>query len=152
MKKYQKGLAAVEAWFVLPFLLLLMLASGEFGRALYQYSMLSKAMRAGALSIERSGDFYSNSGSRAQRESEAKNLIVYGSTSAAGSSVLPGLTTSDVTIVTDYEYPFGSGNFYTELMVEYDWTPVFGDNFNTFFGNSLSLNFPMRTSMVVRVM
>ncbi len=152
MNKHQKGLAVVEATIVLPLLLLLMLAVGEFGRALYQYSMLSKAMRAGALSIERDGGFYSNSALRAQREDDAKNLIVYGNKSAAGNSVLPGLTTSDVTIVTDYEYPFGSGNYYTELKVEYDWTPVFGDSFNTFFGNSISLNFPMKTSMVVRVM
>lgn len=152
MMNNQKGIAAVEATIVLPLILLLMLAAGEFGRALYQYSMLSKAMRTGALSIERSGDFYSNSGARAQRENEAKNLIVYGNTSGTGSSVLPGLNTSDVSIVSDYEYPYGSGNIYTELVVEYDWAPVFGDGFNTFFGNTISLNFPMKASLVVRVM
>lgn len=152
MMKKQKGIAAVEATIILPLILLLMLAAGEFGRALYQYSMLSKAMRAGALSIERSGDFYSNSGERSQRESDAVKLIVYGNKDGSGDAVLPGLTMSDVSIISDYEYPFGSGNIYTELIVEYDWAPIFGDNFNTIFGGYLSLNFPMKTSMVVRVM
>ena len=32
----QRGIAAVEATLVLPLMLLLMLAIGEFGRALYQ--------------------------------------------------------------------------------------------------------------------
>ena len=44
-RQRQQGLAMVEFTLVLPVLLLLMLAFGEFGRMLYQYNVLLQASR-----------------------------------------------------------------------------------------------------------
>lgn len=146
----QRGLAAVEATLVLPIMLLLLLAIGEFGRVLYQYNTLTKAVRSGALAISRDGSWIDNPVTRTEQEGKVKNLVVYGNENA-GNPVLLGLTTSDVSISSDEQIPFGSGAYYTKVSVSYDWQPIFGDTFHTFFGEDISLSFPLKSSMTVRV-
>lgn len=60
----------------------------EYGRAMYQYNELAKAVRSGAryLSQYKAGD--------APSIAAAKCLVAFGSTSCQGLALLPGLTTS----------------------------------------------------------
>ncbi|AEY01552.1 TadE family protein [Oceanimonas sp. GK1] len=147
----QKGLAAVEATLVLPLMLLLMLAIGEFGRALYQYATLTQALRGGALSMDRMGTYVDNPITRAEKESAIKNIIVYGNAAGAGNPVLQGLSKDNVSFSGIYELPADSGNYYSDIGVSYSWQPVFGSEFNTFVAGTISLDFPLSTNMTVRV-
>ncbi|KVK71937.1 pilus assembly protein TadG [Burkholderia cepacia] len=90
-----RGVAAVE--FALVLVPMIMLATGvaEFGRAIYQYETLTKATRDAAryLSVWLPTD-------SAYPVSQAQCLAVYGSTTcgSSGTELVPGLTTSMVTI------------------------------------------------------
>ncbi|AZQ53706.1 TadE/TadG family type IV pilus assembly protein [Burkholderia cenocepacia] len=90
-----RGAVAVE--FALVLMPMIMLATGvaEFGRAIYQYETLTKATRDAAryLSIWLPTD-------TAYPVSQAQCLVVYGSTTcgSSGTELVPGLTTSMVTI------------------------------------------------------
>ncbi|KUY77161.1 TadE/TadG family type IV pilus assembly protein [Burkholderia cepacia] len=90
-----RGVAAVE--FALALVPMIMLATGvaEFGRAIYQYETLTKSTRDAAryLSVWLPTD-------SAYPVSQAQCLVVYGSTTcgSSGTELVPGLTTSMVTI------------------------------------------------------
>lgn len=147
----QRGLAAVEATLVLPLILLLMLAIGEFGRALYQNATLTQALRGGALALDRMGSYVDNPQTRSDKENIIRNIIVYGNSQGTGSPVLPGLSKNDVIFSNILEIPADSGNYYSQINVSYSWQPVFGSEFNTFVAGPISLSFPLSTSMTVRV-
>jgi hypothetical protein len=72
MKRIENGAALVEFALVLPLLLLLSFLTTEFGRALYQYDILTKAVRDGAryLSTQIPAD--------PTAIARARNLVVYG--------------------------------------------------------------------------
>ncbi|PSJ46940.1 TadE family protein [Zobellella taiwanensis] len=142
----QKGLAAVEATIVLPVILLLLLAIGEFGRMIYQYNTLTKAVRAGA----RTASISPNPGTfdLSLVQAKTRNMILYGQEVAGTTPVLPGLQGDDITFNTKEI----NGQTYVDIHVSYDWTPVFGDSFNTFFGDTISLTFPLESSMTMRVL
>jgi Flp pilus assembly protein TadG len=86
--KKQSGVAVIEFALVLPFMLLLTATTTEFGRAIYEYSILAKAVRDGAryLSVQTPGTHIS----------EARNLMVYGNTAGTGTPLAINLTTSNV--------------------------------------------------------
>ncbi|MBR8210255.1 pilus assembly protein [Burkholderia cenocepacia] len=90
-----RGAVAVEFALVLMPMILLATGVAEFGRAIYQYETLTKATRDAAryLSVWLPTD-------SAYPISQAQCLVVYGSTTcgASGTELLPGLTTSMVTI------------------------------------------------------
>ncbi|NHI01870.1 hypothetical protein OJHNALOF_02923 [Oceanimonas sp. MB9] len=148
LNKSQSGLAAVEATLVLPLLLLLMLAIGEFGRLLYQYNTLTRAVRAGA-QIEVDANNIFDSSAKASREQRITNLILYGNVTGGSNTLLPGMTSDDI----DFNYiqsPAGSGDWYYQVDVSYNWQPMFGASLDTFFGDVLSLSFPLSSSITVR--
>lgn len=148
VKSKQNGLAVVEATLVLPLLLLLVMAIGEFGRLLYQYNTLTRAVRSGAqLEVDANNIF--DPVAKANREQRITNLILYGSITTGSKPRLPGMTSNDISF-SYMQNPAASGDWYYQINVSYDWQPVFGDSFNTFFGNVLSLTFPLNTSMTVR--
>lgn len=88
MKRSQLGVALVEFALVLPLLLVMTFIVTEFGRAIYQYHLLTKSVRDAAryLSTQAPG-----TGGTA-----ARNLVVYGNTTGTGSPLATGLTTSNV--------------------------------------------------------
>ncbi|MDP5291068.1 pilus assembly protein [Oceanimonas sp. CHS3-5] len=148
--KKQKGLAAVEATIILPLLLLLLLVIGEFGRLFYQYNTLSKALRASVRTVSVSdGENYLLD--NALRD-KVRNLILYGQETTGTSVVLPGLVADDVTFSAPFNMPSTSEDKYVTLIVSYDWSPMFTDNLNTFFGDSVSLSFPLNVSMTMRIL
>ncbi|MGR7921814.1 TadE/TadG family type IV pilus assembly protein [Zobellella denitrificans] len=147
--KRQRGLAAVEATIVMPVMLLLVLAIGEFGRMLYQYNTLTQAVRAGARTVSVSD----NDGTfelTAEMRQRVTNLILYGQEVVGTNTVLPGLRAEDITFVGPFEVPAVDGDPYIQIQVSYGWQPMFGLGFNTFFGETLSLDFPLQTSITMR--
>ena len=98
----QRGVAAVEFAIILPVLLLLMLATAEIGRLLYQYNTLTKAVRDGARHASR--PIVDSTGIvkvNAQLISDVKNLVVYGKKQGGGTPLLPGFSAGDIDVFTD---------------------------------------------------
>lgn len=88
--KRQAGVAIIEFALVLPFLLLLTFIATEFGRAMYEYHVLTKAVRDGAryISVELQNTHIN----------EVRNLIVYGDPDPGGDArpLAPSLTLANV--------------------------------------------------------
>ena len=86
----QKGVAIVEFALILPFLLLMTFITTEFGRAIWQYNTLTKAVRDSAryLSAQTPGD--------PTAITKARNLTVFGNLSGTGSPLAIGLSTANV--------------------------------------------------------
>ncbi len=84
----QRGAALLELALVLPLLLLMALVTTEMGRALLYYNTLTKSVRDAVryLSVQTPGT----------KTLEARNLMVYGSLTATGTPLVPGLTLAQV--------------------------------------------------------
>lgn len=84
----QRGVALVELALIMPLLLLLTLITTEFGRAMYEYHVLVKSVRDAAryLSVQPPNTHVT----------EARNLMVFGSTADTGTPLIAGLTLSNV--------------------------------------------------------
>jgi Flp pilus assembly protein TadG len=143
----ERGLAIVEFTITLPLLLLLMLATAEFGRLLSQYNTLGKSVRdavrylAGkaALGTTRIVSI------TPQLTTEATNLVVTGQISG-GSALLPGLTASAVTVA-------DAGNGYVSVSATYTYQPMRGASLPTFgLGAPVSLTFPLRATVLMRAL
>lgn len=85
MRKHhsQHGAALIELALVIPFMIMLSMIVIEFGRALYEYNSVAKSVRDAVryLSVQTPNTLCDN----------AKNLVVYGSTSAGSTPLAPGL-------------------------------------------------------------
>lgn len=89
----QSGAVAVEMALLLPLLVLLLFGITEFGRAIYQYNALAKAVRDSAryLSQFAPGD--------AARTAEARSMVLCGATDCSGKNPLvPGMSLSYVRV------------------------------------------------------
>ncbi|MDE2387811.1 MAG: pilus assembly protein [Betaproteobacteria bacterium] len=95
LQKKMQGAVAVEFALLLLPLLLLLLGVAEFGRALYQYNTLVKTTRD---SVRHLSHLNPASSGYADAKTEATCLAVYGNTTCSGVTLLPGLTTSMVSI------------------------------------------------------
>ncbi|MFP2769948.1 TadE/TadG family type IV pilus assembly protein [Oceanisphaera sp. KMM 10153] len=146
----QQGIAIVEATIVLPLVLLLMLSIGEFGRMIYQYHIMTKAVRAGTHHLGPE-NWHNDDLERPMMEDKIKKLIIYGNDTSGTNAILPGFNTSNISI-SYKKIPAGSSYVYILIDANYDWQPVFGDKFNTFFGNEIDLSFPLKTSITSRMM
>lgn len=116
MLRRQRGVAIVEFVICLPLLLLLMLAAAEFGRILFQYNTLTKAVRDGGRYLSTNAFFGNSAIPNDAARTDAENLVVCGKVACgAGDELLPGLTTDmvwtvvtpgvdHVTVGADYEY------------------------------------------------
>lgn len=96
----ERGLAAVEFAMLLPLMLLIMLATAELGRALFQYNTLTKAVRDGArhLSSVAIGDATETISLDGDKLTDTRNLVIYGNTAGTGTPLLPGLTPGQLVI------------------------------------------------------
>ncbi|WP_175405038.1 TadE family protein [Salinimonas lutimaris] len=140
----QRGLAAIEFSLVAPIMFLLIFATAELGRMLYQYNALTNAVRdAGRYLSDRA--YEGNTGIPTLTESvknRASNLIIAGNT-LGQNELLPGLTNADI------QYSL-NGEMVT-VAVSYNWTPIFSDTLFSASGTSaVSLNFPMQVSYTMR--
>ena len=148
----QQGLALVEFTLVLPVLLLLMLAFGEFGRMLYQYNVLLQASRDADRFVA-SQAWNSTLGMVALSstlQTQTKNVAVYGVPSQTGTPVVSGLTTTNVVVA-------AVGIDHVRVTITYNFCPVIGSgNCNGaipgFFGNQIALSIPLVATTVMRAL
>lgn len=160
-RRHQRGLAAVEMTLVMPVLLLLMLATAEIGRMLYQYNTLTKAQRNGVrllatqlnygqqsvLSTCPDTDSYDSALLPGDLMGRASRLIVYGSENGGSEPVLPLLETANVSFC---QVPALSE---VQVHVEYDFTPMLFNSLPTFGnGDPILIDFPLDSAISMRVL
>lgn len=90
-----QGVAAVElAILMIP---MIMLAFGvvEYGRALYHYNALGKAVRDGARLLAQNNPA---DASYAEKETQARCLVVHGNMGCTGATLVPDLTAAHVVV------------------------------------------------------
>jgi TadE-like protein. len=148
----QQGLAIVEFTFVLPVLLLLLLAFGEFGRMLYQYNVLLQASRdADRFVASQAWDSTLGAVSLSNTlQTQTKNVAVYGVPSQSGAAVLSGLTANNVVVA-------AVGLDHVRVTITYTFCPVIGGGNCTgslpgFFGNPIALSIPLVATTVMRAL
>jgi len=134
-KKRQAGVAIVEFALVLPFLLLLTALTTEFGRAIYQYNILSKSVRDAVryLSVQTPGTHIT----------QARNLVVYGNPAGTGTPLAIGLTGANVPDPT--WQAAGTAPVINTVTVQ-----VSGYTFNSMFNTVLGLPFGSITYSDIR--
>jgi len=116
----QQGLVVVELAITLPLVLLIMLATAEFGRAFFQYTTLSKAVEAGARYY--SGVVLDSTIPDDVAEDTTENLIVFGDP-GAGTSILPGFAISDVNV---YDIATSGVPNHINVTATYTFKPIIG--------------------------
>lgn len=139
----QRGLVVIELAITLPLVLLIMLATAEFGRAFFHYTTLTKAVEAGSR-------YYSSAALNttipvATKVTTTENLIVFGSP-GAGTSVLPGFTVSDVTEISAVG-PVGSiPADHVRVTATYTYTPMISNLpiYGTVAGFTMTASHTMR--------
>jgi Flp pilus assembly protein TadG len=148
----QQGLAMVEFTLVLPVLLLLLLAFGEFGRMLYQYNVLLQASRDADRFVA-SQAWNSTLGQVALSSTlltQTKNVAVYGVPANTGTAVVSGLTTGNVVVA-------AVGTEHVRVTITYTFCPVIGGgncggSIPGFFGNPIALSIPLVATTVMRAL
>ncbi|KJZ37055.1 TadE/TadG family type IV pilus assembly protein [Pseudomonas fluorescens] len=148
----QQGLAMVEFTLVLPVLLLLLLAFGEFGRMLYQYNVLLQASRDADRFVA-SQAWNSTLGQVALSNTlltQTKNVAVYGVPANTGTAVVSGLTTGNVVVA-------AVGTDHVRVTITYTFCPVIGGgncggSIPGFFGNQIALSIPLVATTVMRAL
>jgi len=96
----QRGAVLVEMALVTPILLIVMLATADITRAFIVHNTLTKAVRNGARYVAANA-YQGTTGTvsvSASLAADTSNLVVYGNIAGAGTPVLPGLATGDVTV------------------------------------------------------
>ena len=144
----QRGLAMVEFAIGAPLLLLLLLGIGEFGRLLSQYNQLLQGSRDAAryVSSHAMNATLGRIDLTSSLQTTAKNLLVYGSPSSTGSTLLPGLSTGQVQVSQ-------LGSEHIQVSVTYSFQPVVGNVLLPgIFGQGIGLNIPLTATTVMRAL
>ncbi len=157
----QQGVAAVEFTIMLPMLLLMVFVTAELGRALYQYSELTRLVRGASRYLsttaipDTSGSLDSNFDDGCSDDSDCvcygcisdtKDILVYGHVGGTA-PLLYGLSKDDVTISGD------STTTMVTISVDYDWQPLFGERISGFgFGEGIDLGFNFNVSYTMRAL
>lgn len=117
---HERGLAAVEFAIILPVVLLIMLATAELGRAFYQDNTLAKAVRDGAryLADQAIDGTTGVIALDTTKQSQTKNLVIYGNTAGTGAPLLPGLAPEQITITSP-------DPLHVHVSAAYPYQPIF---------------------------
>lgn len=144
-----RGLATVEFAVTAPFILFLLLAGAEFGRAFVQYSVLAHSVRNAARfvsehAINGTTGRISISGTVAN---QARNLAVFGNAAGSGSAKLVGCAAGCVVTVV------AAGGDNIRVTATYPYQPMIGavlPRFGLGGGGDLPLAFNMRIVVTMR--
>jgi Flp pilus assembly protein TadG len=142
---HNRGLATVEFVLCAPVLFLLMFATAEVGRALYQYNTLMKSVRDGAryAVVNASVGTTRIVNITTQTANATRNLVVTGNTVGTGTPLLPGLTVGNVTVS-------DAGNGFVQVAANYTYQPMLGATLPTLGLTapiSLTMSFPATVVM-----
>ena len=141
LSRDERGVQLVELAIVVPIFVILFAATAEFGRYFYEYTTLAKASRAGAR-------YLATAAVKSAEDTTAKNIVVYGNPAGTGSPVLPGLTTTNVTITRQGGVPVLPQTVKVEI-VNFKHQPLF-DLGALIKVTSLSLNVDVKPSVTMR--
>ena len=141
LRRKEQGIQLAELAIVLPIFLLLFGATAEFGRYFHEYSTLAKASRVGAR-------YLATAAIRANEDTAAKNIVVYGNTAGTGSPILSGLTPANVVISRAGGLP-AVPHTVTVQIVNYKHEPIL-DLGKLTNSSSLSLNIDVKPSVTMR--
>lgn len=145
----QGGIAAVEFALILPFLAMLMLATAELGRLLYQYTSLTKATQDGARYVA-SRAYHGTTGVivlTAAIKSNASNLVVCGYISCRGrDSHVRNLNTSHVSVTSP-------SDDHIMVTAEFVYQPMISDGLFMPNGRpAVDIQIPLRTTVLMRAL
>ena len=140
-RRDESGIQLVEAAIVLPIFLLLFAATAEFGRYFYEYTTLAKAARAGAR-------YLTTAETKPSEDVNAKNIVVYGNPTGAGTPIVTGLDTTNISIIRLGGTP-GLPETVTVEIVNYKHQPIFDLGLMTKTAG-LSLNIDVKPSVTMR--
>ena len=128
-----------------PFVLLLLLASAEIGRAFIHYATLTYAIRDATRFVTTNA--INGTTGVVQLSStvitEAQNLAVYGHVGGTGNARLPSFQPSQVSIA-----DIGSSNI--QVTATYPYQPMLGAVLPGFIGNPINLGFTMVVAVTMR--
>jgi len=142
----QAGITIIEFLIVLPILMMLIMATAEFGRAFVQYNALTKTLRDGARYV----------GSRALNgttgvvvinsslQSQTRNLVVYGNIAGSGTPLLPGLVPGNVSVT-------GGAPGAVVVAATYAYTPIFA-SLPLFQFGSVTTPFSLQAAVTMRAL
>lgn len=129
-----QGAAAVELALVAIVLVMMVLAAIDFARAMFVYDQLVKSARDGARYLS----FFDPSVAAEYPTTLARNRMLYGSVTASGKPIVPGLTAGMISICDRVnagacpgevfgDVPTGSGsiNLVKVQISGYQFTPIF---------------------------
>jgi Flp pilus assembly protein TadG len=143
-----RGLATIEFAICAPLLVLLVFATAEVGRLIYQYNTLTKAVRDGAR-------FAVNEAAVGTTRvvnitplvrTQTRNLVVTGNVSGSGAPLLPGLAAANVTVTND-------ANGFVTVSAAYTFLPAIGATLPTFgLGDPINLAAPLTATVVMRAL
>lgn len=143
----QRGLAAVEFVVTAPFILFLLLAGAEVGRAFVHYATLSYSVRDSARYVSEHSITGTTGvvGLSALTITRAQNLAVYGNILGTGAPRLPNYRLSQIQVV-------DAGGDNVRVTATYPYQPMLGPVLPGFgFGSgSVPLNLNMQIAVTVR--
>lgn len=116
----QRGQEIIEFAFMLPLLALLLAGAIEYGRAFYEYNILSKSVRNAARYLS-DAVIASDGTVPATYVANAKNVAVRGNISS-GTPVLPGLSTAQISVSSTVAAP---GEIYVTVSASYPYQSLF---------------------------
>ena len=152
LARRERGVATIEFAICAPVLLLLMLATAELGRAIFQYNTLAKGVRDGARYVATNSSVGSTRlvTITPARRNEACNLIRTGNIAGAGQTLLPGTTACDIDAT---EGPGGFADGFISVSATYTYRPMLGATLPTFgFGEPINLSRELAATVVVRAL
>jgi Flp pilus assembly protein TadG len=124
----ERGSSIVELAIVFPILLLLFVGVAEIGRLFYTYTTLAKATKMGARFLTTEKDAESKTdATKAAVKARAARLVVCGYEDSCTNrpSILPGLTTSNVSVTLPNTTPgFIGPRFVTVQITGYTFQPL----------------------------
>ncbi len=142
----QQGIAMVEFVVVLPLLLILLMATAEFGRMFYHYNTLTKTVRDGGryLAEHATPDTTGQINITDEVTVTTRNLVVYGQP-VSGSSILEGLSTSDVDVIQ-------VDTNHVQVSVAYAYQPIFEMLPMFGLGNDVETGRTLQASVTMRAL
>jgi Flp pilus assembly protein TadG len=153
-RKRQNGIAMTEFAVVLPFLMLVIAATGDIGYLMQQQNTLIKSIETGGRYIS----VNANTGAgftviTAQKVQNTRNVVLFGNASGIGDPIIPDLDPLNI----DVSCTYGTRNGHclqdkglTQITVQanYTYSPILGEVFDNVTGFNF---FPLPLSAITIV-
>ncbi|WP_253816913.1 TadE/TadG family type IV pilus assembly protein [Vibrio coralliilyticus] len=132
----QKGLAAIEMLIAVPVLMMVLMSITEFGNAFIQYATLNKMAQSG-IRYATAGVTGTATYDQIADVDEIKNMVVYGHTGSGSTSLMSGISASDVSV--------NHSSGYVTITINHTYTPLISG-----FSSSINFSVPLNASATMR--